>query len=127
MMRLVLVHAFLIAQILAPASYYLWRDDPRDERFAWRMFSSMRFDACSIRFFAGEDQEPFDARAEMSPLLFAQMREGRQSLIQQYVGARCARMQRAGEPADVRVQLTCRRLGDTTLQKHLSRDRNLCP
>jgi len=36
----------MAVQLLAPASYYL-RHDPYDERFAWRMFSSVRLHTCS--------------------------------------------------------------------------------
>jgi hypothetical protein len=36
----------MAVQLLAPASYYL-RHDPYDERFAWRMFSSVRLHTCA--------------------------------------------------------------------------------
>ena len=35
-------------QIIMPLTYYL-RDDPYDERFAWRMFSAERMHVCSTR------------------------------------------------------------------------------
>ncbi len=36
---------FLALQVAIPLSYYL-RDDRYDERFAWRMFSSVRLERC---------------------------------------------------------------------------------
>ncbi len=43
---LLLIHLYLAIQLLAPAGYYLWRFDRYDERFAWRMFSSVRQSQC---------------------------------------------------------------------------------
>lgn len=37
--------AFLALQMIVPLTYYL-RDDPYDERFAWRMFSNVRMHSC---------------------------------------------------------------------------------
>src|SRR5690606_11751297 len=43
--------ALLVAvQLLIPLTYYL-RDDPYDERFAWRMFSGIRLHQCRTRAF----------------------------------------------------------------------------
>lgn len=39
---------WLAVQLALPASYYL-RDDPFDERFAWRMFSDVRAVSCDLR------------------------------------------------------------------------------
>lgn len=39
------IAVFLLLQLLIPISYYL-RDDPYDERFAWRMFSPIRQHSC---------------------------------------------------------------------------------
>lgn len=41
------IGGFLVVMIVAPATYYL-RGDPFDERFAWRMFSSVRTLRCKI-------------------------------------------------------------------------------
>ncbi len=35
-------------QVAIPASYYLRDGDPDDERFAWRMFSNVRFRRCDV-------------------------------------------------------------------------------
>lgn len=43
------IATYLAIQIALPASYYV-AGDPRDERFAWRMFSSRRFTQCDVSF-----------------------------------------------------------------------------
>lgn len=41
----ILIAVFVAFQLIVPATYYL-RDDPYDERFAWRMFSNIRLYQC---------------------------------------------------------------------------------
>lgn len=41
-----IVGGFVVFQLLVPLTYY-FRDDPYDERFAWRMFSAVRLHSCS--------------------------------------------------------------------------------
>ena len=41
----VFIGVAVLAQLLIPLTYYL-RDDPYDERFAWRMFSGVRLQEC---------------------------------------------------------------------------------
>lgn len=48
--RYLLLAAFLVAQTLIPLHYYLG-DHPWDERFAWRMYSSVRVSQCRIQSF----------------------------------------------------------------------------
>jgi hypothetical protein len=43
---LVFAIAVLVLQLVVPLTYYL-RDDPYDERFAWRMFSAERLHTCT--------------------------------------------------------------------------------
>lgn len=40
-----LIGAFLLLQLAVPLTYY-FRDNPYDERFAWRMFSAIRLQRC---------------------------------------------------------------------------------
>jgi hypothetical protein len=39
------IAAYLVVQLAVPAAYYV-RRDPHDERFSWRMFSTMRMVRC---------------------------------------------------------------------------------
>ena len=43
-----LLWTFVALQMAIPLTYYM-RDDPYDERFAWRMFSAIRVHACEAR------------------------------------------------------------------------------
>jgi len=48
----VFVLAFTIVQLYLPLRYYLFNDDPLDERFAWRMFSEIAMSGKEIEFWA---------------------------------------------------------------------------
>jgi len=43
---------FLAFQLIVPLTYYL-RDNPYDERFAWRMFSAVRLYQCGVELQEG--------------------------------------------------------------------------
>ncbi len=45
---------FLVFQLVVPLTYYL-RDNPYDERFAWRMFSAIRLYQCGVDLREGRD------------------------------------------------------------------------
>ena len=46
------IAAFLVFQLVVPLTYYL-RDNPYDERFAWRMFSAVRMYQCNVEMREG--------------------------------------------------------------------------
>jgi hypothetical protein len=46
-----LIGAYLVVQLLLPLRYYLGLAPERDERFAWRMFSSVRLQQCTLQLF----------------------------------------------------------------------------
>lgn len=52
------IHVFIAVQLLVPLSYYTTRGDRYDERFAWRMFSSVRGLTCQVAFRSGPDRTP---------------------------------------------------------------------
>jgi hypothetical protein len=79
-------------QIALPSSYYLWRVDREDERFAWRMFSAVRFRSCSVLV---TDQLPAGERpVTLSEALHASwigaLRRGRERVIERFLASRCA-------------------------------------
>ncbi len=43
-----LIAAYVILQVLIPLGYYIWRTNPDNERFAWRMFSAIRVRQCHV-------------------------------------------------------------------------------
>jgi hypothetical protein len=57
--------AFVLFQLIAPLTYYL-RDDPYDERFAWRMFSAVRLYRCQTRAYDVLEDE--DGRERVRPV-----------------------------------------------------------
>lgn len=80
-------------QLAIPASYYLGRDDPDDERFAWRMFSVVRLKRCEVA--ASETDALGSLRAiEISKLLHASwvrsLERGRVSVVEHFLALRCA-------------------------------------
>ncbi len=90
--RNALLWLVLLLQIALPSSYYFWRVDREDERFAWRMFSEVRFRACSVEV---SEQSPFGERpVVLSEALHASwigaLRRGRERVIERFLASRCA-------------------------------------
>jgi hypothetical protein len=90
------VRAFIVvavlAQLLIPLTYYL-RDDPYDERFAWRMFSGVRLQECELGVFetrgAGEQsREPLPGGARR---LVEGLKRNRRRVVERYLTLRCER------------------------------------
>jgi hypothetical protein len=44
----VFIGAYVVLQVALPLSYYLGLRPRTDERFAWRMFSTVRLDRCEV-------------------------------------------------------------------------------
>jgi len=91
--RNLLLWLVLLLQIALPSSYYLWRVDREDERFAWRMFSEVRFRSCSVEV---SEQSPVGERpVVLSEALHASwigaLRRGRERVIERFLASRCAR------------------------------------
>jgi len=79
-------------QVTIPASYYLLRDDRDDERFAWRMFSSVRLMHCQVLAFDGKTPQ------ERTPVLLARhlhaswlrsLERGRKHVVEHFLATRC--------------------------------------
>jgi hypothetical protein len=89
-------------QVAIPASYYLVRDDRDDERFAWRMFSSVRLTRCRVRAFDGKTPQE-RAHVDLATYLHASwqrsLERGRKHVIERFLSARC------GQPGVVYSQL----------------------
>ena len=111
-----LLGAFFAAQTWAAASYYLG-DYPWDERFAWRMFSTVRGLKCDYRIWRakpdGNERCPdlSSARCERVRLSKEQhmvwvnlMRRGRLSVLDQLASHDCAQQ---GDGGGYFVALSC--------------------
>ena len=86
---LVLVH------VLVPASYYLWRDDVDDERFAWRMFSVVRLKRCMVEAWEshdpdGEVRAPIDLPRVVHASWLRLLERGRKSVIESVLVRGCS-------------------------------------
>lgn len=89
------IGAFLAFQLLVPLTYYM-RDDPYDERFAWRMFSAIRVYGC--RTWAFDLHEAPGGGTEPQALKLSQvvhvawittMRRNRRDVIHAFLQRRC--------------------------------------
>ena len=100
--RFVLV--FVAVQLVLPLHYYLARQDPHDERFAWRMFSPMRMTRCAPTFLI--DGAPHRASGTFHEAWLELAARGRFRVIEA-MGARLCALYPG---AEVRVSLECRYL-----------------
>jgi hypothetical protein len=80
------------AQLAIPAAYYLRQTDRDDERFAWRMFSAIRFRSCELvaRERVGTDERALDLGHALHASWVGLLRRGRRSVIEEFLDARCA-------------------------------------
>ncbi len=83
---LVFALAVLACQIILPLSYYL-RDDPYDERFAWRMFSAERMHICSTKAIeivaagGGKRVRPLPLRATLHQAWLTHIKRNRRPVV----------------------------------------------
>lgn len=99
-------HAFIVAflaiQLALPLYYYGVRRDKHDERFAWRMFSSVRMTTCDVSMWVGV--QPVELQREFHDAWIALARRGRVSVVE----AMGAHLCKEHPGQEVRAELTCR-------------------
>ena len=109
---------FFGAQTWAAASYY-WSDHLWDERFAWRMFSTVRNLKCDFKMWRGSEQgrercpDMISGRCDQVRLSKEQhmvwvnlMRRGRLSVLDQWAAYECDKHYKMGG-GKVFVELRC--------------------
>lgn len=101
--RSIVIAAFLFAQSAGPIDYYFLRDDPYDERFAWRMFSPTRMTRCALDVRAGADRVDLDRRFHRAWIDLA--RRGRTDVVRAMTRRLCA--ESALRAKGVRARLEC--------------------
>lgn len=81
----------VLAELAIPSSYYLWRSDAEDERFAWRMFSAMRLRRCelSARETVAGQQHPLELQHELHASWLGALQRGRQPVIDKFLTRHC--------------------------------------
>lgn len=92
---------FLAAQLALPLHYYLVRLDEHDERFAWRMFSTVRMVNCEVELRVGD--RPVALNREFHDAWIALAQRGRHVVIEAMAARLCKR--NPGQP--VTANLTC--------------------
>lgn len=97
---------FLLVQLALPATYYL-RSDRHDERFSWRMFSTMRMATCEPEVKAGG--QPVALASKFHEAWIELARRGRRSVLEA-MGERLCRDHRGQE---IVIWLRCRYLDNS--------------
>jgi hypothetical protein len=113
-LKLLLIHAFVALQLILPGGYYCGRKDRYDERFAWRMFSSIRMIRCGTgpglrappEFAIGEPRKPINLRDHFHTAWIELTLRGRREVIEKMAAQLCRR--HPGEPVFVRYD--CRQI-----------------
>ncbi|MGD8859582.1 MAG: hypothetical protein PVI30_06205 [Myxococcales bacterium] len=105
------IAVFIVGSVLAPLHYYL-SDRVSDERFAWRMFSSVRMRRCDIRVEESRDDRSYDRvdlREQLHVAWSRIMERGRPAVVHKYLHRRCE----ASGAETVRYRYRCRETDGT--------------
>lgn len=97
---------FLALQIALPVSYYLG-DERFDERFAWRMFSSVRMTDCQLKARRAAGPNRFEEVQVYRDIQIAWanlIKRNRDEVARAYLERRCNR----GESPQVELRTVCR-------------------
>ena len=83
--------AFVLLQLLLPLSYY-WSDNPYDERFAWRMFSSVRMTRCNFELFEQDSgsARPISLKSEYHVVWINLAKRARQDVVDAMIQRACS-------------------------------------
>ncbi len=87
--KLLIAHLLIGLQVLLAIGYYTWRDDPLDERFAWRMFSTNRTAKCGVSFRIGQSDEPVRLEKHFHQAWASMARRGRRAVLSRMAGRLC--------------------------------------
>ena len=94
------IGVWLAAQLALPLHYYALREDPRDERFAWRMFSSLVEQPCQVELRVGG--RGVDLRRHFADAWIAMVSLGRRQVARRMARALCDEF--PGEPVALRLE-----------------------
>lgn len=93
----VFIAVFLAFQIAMPLRYYLG-DRGYDERFSWRMFSTVRLQQCEVKVAersgsANETFRPVQVRRDIQAAWVALLERVRMPVVEKYLKRRCEQQQ----------------------------------
>ncbi|MCE9590274.1 MAG: hypothetical protein K8S99_07100 [Planctomycetes bacterium] len=103
----VAVALFLLAQLLLPLRYYL-SPPTSDERFAWRMFSSVRMRDCTARLYETIERDGKTIEEPVPPATLAHWRDLLDGNRPEVVEAVMRSFRRRPGVRAVRFELKCR-------------------
>jgi len=124
--RHILVVLFLAIQIALPAHYYLF-SDPYDERFAWRMYSSMRMVKCQTAIYEGQgaERKKIKLSREIGMPWVKGISRGKLRVLHAYADRRCAEMKAEGKEAKLYASVRCK-LPDGSIDLRANPREDLC-
>jgi hypothetical protein len=108
--------ALVALQLAIPASYYLRGGSPDDERFAWRMFSAVRFRKCEVLVSERDEtgEHPLALERALHASWIGLLRRGRPSVIEAFLRERCS----GGGLIEATLRRSCREVdGVATLHQ----------
>jgi hypothetical protein len=114
---LVVLALWLALHVYAPLSYYL-SDDVYDERFAWRMFSAVRVQDCSVdaRETVSGSERPIALQSVLPAPWVSLLQRDRPAVVTRFLTWRCAS---EAHPDSVSVVHACRSAsGDALPPEH---------
>jgi len=117
--RRVFILLFLVVQLSVPAGYYLWHDNPMDERFAWRMFSPIRIGGCKVK--AYRDTQPVALGREVHVVWGNLLRRGRLDVARGVARHLC----QTSTDRRVRLEISCTQ-PDGSVWQPFPPELNLC-
>lgn len=86
-----LIIVFLLFQLIIPLTYYV-REDPYDERFAWRMFSGIRMQSCQPHASRRGDSENYvgiDLTKTLQSAWITMIERNRPAVISAFLASQC--------------------------------------
>jgi hypothetical protein len=108
--------AFLAAQAVLPLRYYL-SDEREDERFSWRMFSSVRMRECELHVTevaASGSAREVGLDQTLHRAWIAMIERGQPIVVDRYLAHRC----RVSSAKSVRIARMCRAASGETTTSH---------
>ena len=112
------IAAFVLLQVLVPLRYYV-AGDPFDERFAWRMFSSLGQHSCQFALFetVGGDTQPVSLQSQLTAHWIRKLDQYQPRVVRAVLRSRCAQV----GVSTVRYERRCAALDGSPLPaEHLS-------
>jgi hypothetical protein len=89
-----LIVAFLLFQVATPLRYYLGGRGP-DERFSWRMFSTVRMQRCRVKVIetVGGEEQQLNLQKELQVAWSNMLERYRRPVVDKLLARRCAKVE----------------------------------